>query len=332
VIGEMLARTVVVVVCAAAMLAGCGGSQPPIGAPGAMPQTAAQQSLSAQRIAIAAQGSGGSPEYKFTGPLVYVTNYTSNNLTVYHARAKNPAPIAVISDSLGAPSGDCLDSHGTLYVANQPASNSGWISEYSLGKTTTSRIITTGINTPSFCAIDGNGNLWVTNIGGPNVTEYLYGSKKPHAVISKGLAFPVGIAIDHSGNLYVANGWGAPQQNVEVYAPGAKSPSRTITDRVTYPVGIGVASSGTLYVTNATTNNVEEYLAGQDHPHRTITTGLDVPVAVVLNSKGWLYVANFGNSNNVVEFPPGSITPSLRRISKGVYAPQGVAYFPSLLP
>jgi hypothetical protein len=27
--------------CAAALLAGCGGSQPPIGAPGAMPQTSA---------------------------------------------------------------------------------------------------------------------------------------------------------------------------------------------------------------------------------------------------------------------------------------------------
>jgi hypothetical protein len=31
-------------------------------------------------------------------------------------------------------------------------------------------------NTPAFCANDSNGNLWVTNIGGPNVTEYKKGS------------------------------------------------------------------------------------------------------------------------------------------------------------
>ncbi|HVR45247.1 MAG TPA: hypothetical protein VMT95_01210 [Candidatus Binatia bacterium] len=329
---KTLARSVLTIGIAAALLAGCGGSSSQIGAKGVLPTGATKQSLNAQRIANAVRRSGGSPGYSVTGPLVYVTNYTSNNLTVYHARAKNPAPIAVISDSLGAPSGDCLDSHGTLYVANQPASSSGWVSEYALGKTKASSVITNGIKTPSFCAIDGNGNLWVTNIGGPNVTEYLYGSPKPHVVITKGLAFPVGVAIDHSGNVFVANGWGAPQQNVEVYAPGTKAPSRTITDGITHPVGIGVDSSGTLYVTNATTNSVEAYLAGQDHPYRTIIAGLDVPVAVVLNSKGWLYVANFGNSNNVVEFPPGSITPSRRRISKSVYAPQGVAYFPALLP
>ncbi len=33
-----LSRFALVVCLAAAMLAGCGGSQPPIGAPGAMPQ------------------------------------------------------------------------------------------------------------------------------------------------------------------------------------------------------------------------------------------------------------------------------------------------------
>ncbi len=327
------ARYAVSVGAAAALFAGCGGSVPPIGAPGAMPQSRTVSLLdrSGARVLPDAK-TGATPEYSVTGPLVYVTNYTNNDVTVYHALAKDPAPIANISASLNSPSGDCLDGHGTLYVTNQPASGPGWITEYALGRTAPSGMITDGINTPAFCAIDSRGNLWVTNIGGPNVTEYLYGSTKPHTVIAKGLVYPVGVAIDHSGNLYVANRPVSGSANVVVYAPGSKTPSRTITDGVTYPVGIGVDSRGFLYVTNTTANNVEEYRPGLGHPFRAITKTLDLPVALVLSAKGRLYVANFGNSNNVVEFPPNSLTPSRRKISKGVDAPEGVAYFPPVLP
>jgi sugar lactone lactonase YvrE len=89
------------------------------------------------------------------------------DVTVYPARTKDPAPIAVISDQTAAPSGECIDKHGTLYVANQPPSGRGWVSEYPLGKTSASKVITNGMNSPAFCAIDSEGNLWVTNIGGP---------------------------------------------------------------------------------------------------------------------------------------------------------------------
>ncbi len=97
------------------------------------------------------------------------------------------------------------------------------------------------MDTPAYCAIDSNGNLWVTNIGGANVTEYLYGSKKPHTVITDGVPHPVGVAIDGSDNLYVANR--LQSSNVVVYPPGRQSPSRTITDGITSPVEITVDAS-----------------------------------------------------------------------------------------
>jgi hypothetical protein len=196
---------------AATMLAGCGGPQPLIGAPGAMLQSSARamQPVRSGSWMLRKATTVAPPDYKISEPLAYVTNYTDPDVTVYPARAKDPAPIAVISDQTAAPSGDCIDSHGTLYVANQPPSGRGWVSEYPLGKTSASKVITNGMNTPAFCAIDSKGNLWVTNIGGPNVTEYLYGSKKPHTVITKGMVYPVGVAIDHSGNLYVANRLGS---------------------------------------------------------------------------------------------------------------------------
>jgi hypothetical protein len=65
---------------AGAMLAGCGGSQPPIGAPGTAPQSSISKP--------------GHHQYDSKGPLLYVTNFIAWTVTVYHANARDPAPIA----------------------------------------------------------------------------------------------------------------------------------------------------------------------------------------------------------------------------------------------
>ena len=314
---------------AAALLPGCGGPQPPIGAQGAM---AAKQMRSGSRTSTIPELKPAltSPGYKATAPLLYVTNFGNQDVTVYRANARDPAPLATISDDVALPGGACIDGQGTLYVANEPASG-GWISEYPLGKTKPSTIITDGINEPGYCAIDAKGSLWVANIYGPNVTEYLAGSKKPHTVITEGLAYPVGVAIDGAGNLYVGNGYGASEKNIEVYAPGSKSPSRTITTGVTSPVGIAVDSNGVLYVTNIDQNTVAEYRSGQDYPFQTITRAMDEPAGVAVNKKGKLYVSNIANGT-VIEFAPGSLKPLKRQISEGLNSPSGIAYYPELSP
>ena len=311
---------------AAALLAGCGGSQPPIGAPGAMPR-----SLTESAQTTTSQGRG----YKITPPLLYVTNVTQadNDVKIYRAEAKDPGPLAVITDKISTPNGDCIDSKGTLYVTNEPASGTGWISEYALGKTVASKVVTEGVNTPAFCAIDANGNLWVTNLGLNDVAEYLPGASKPYTTITKDVYYPLGIAIDHAANLYVVNGFGSSNRNIEVYAPGSSSPSRTITDGITWPDGIALDSNGTLYVTNIATENVEEYRFGQDSPFQTITDDMHQPVDVTVNKKGVLYVANLASdSNTVLEFRLGSLTPLKRRVTEDLYNPQGLAYYPPLLP
>ena len=294
-----LSRFALGVCAAAAMLAGCGGSQPPIGAPGATLQALATGANHSESRTVAEAN---------RNDLLYVANFDAGNgtgdITVYRADGKNPAPIQTISDGLNAPQGDCLDSHGNLYVTNEPSNGAGWVAEYAFGKGRPSKTITDGITTPGYCAIDNKGNLWVTNIGGPNATEYLYGSKTPHTVITKDMTFPVGVAIDSSDNLYVANRLRSGG-NVVVYAPGGKTPSRTITDGVTSPVAIAIDASGILYVTNIVEANVEEYLPDEGQPFKTITQGIPTPEGVAVNKTGRLYVANGAGVNNlVVEFAP----------------------------
>jgi hypothetical protein len=318
---------------AAAMLAGCGGSQPPIGAPGAMqPTTASATHTDRGSWMLPAPTTGHSADYAASGPLLYVTNVNPvyNDVTVYHAGARNPAPVATISDGLNGPAGDCLDSLGTLYVTNQPISNGGSIVEYAFGKTTPLRVITEGIDTPAFCAIDGDGNLWVTNIGGPNATEYLHSSKKPHTVITKDMIYPTGIAIDSSGNLYVSNRLSSGG-DVVVFPAGRTTPSRTITDGVTSPAALAIDARGDLYVTNIAQNNVEEYSPGGDHPFRTITQGLSTPGGLTVSERGGLFAANF-ERDTIVEFRPGSARLSKRSVSNGLHAPSGLAIYPAVLP
>lgn len=317
---------------AAALLAGCGGSQPLIGTPAATPQNHATAEMRDRELA---------PTYKSSGPLLFIVNFDSppyDAVTIYNARASNPNPLAAINKGVNDPNGDCVDADGTLYVGSDL--NSGWISEYAPGKTKPFKTITDGIDGPALCTIDGQGNLWVTNNGGaPNVTEYLNGSTKPHMRITKGLTYPIGIAIDSDGNLYVGNHVLYGTTNVQVYPLGGKSPTRTITDGVVWPTGIAVDAQGTLYVANDSPPcNVEEYRFGQSHPYRTITDEIDGPGGLVVGKNGWLYVSDEGLQGcsgarpAVLEFRPGAMKPSRREITAGLHTPVGDAFYPPLLP
>lgn len=314
---------------ASALVIGCGRPQPPIAAPDELQQT------SSQRREIA-KSSSLMPNYKVSDALLYAASagLTLTPLTIYHANVDNPKPVAKISKDIDNSRGTCIDSDGTLYVTNF-ATGTGWVSEYALGQTKPLRVITKGIAFPGYCAIDASGNLWVTNLGGDDVTEYLKGETKPHATITKGLTYPIGIAIDHEGNLYVSNYRPYSAQNVQVYAPGAKSPSRTITDGVSSPVGLAVDAHDTLYVTTQDPpSRIEEYRFGQSKPFRTITDKLSYPEGLVIGKNGWLYVANEGQYSDeaaILEFPPHSLKAS-KVITKGLFHPLGVAYYPPLLP
>ncbi len=325
---------------AAAILAGCGASQPSIGTSSAMPQISTIAARADRDTSWIPPGTtaGHSANYDVSGPLLYVANanIAYSDVTVYRANGNDPVPIATIPDDLNAPGGDCFEpTRGTALGPQMSPIKLWrvWPVEYAFGKTVPSKIITEGLDTPAFCAIDGGGNLWVTNIGGPNATEYLYGSKKPHTVITKDMVYPTGIAIDSSGNVYISNRLPASGGDICCLpARKARFPCRcTITDGATSPVALAIDASGDLYVTNVTQNNIEEYPPGGDRPFRTITQGVWTPGGLTISKKGWLFAANL-ERDTVVEFRPGSARRSKRSISSGLHGPIGLAIYPAVLP
>ena len=123
-----------------------------------------------------------------------------------------------------APSGIAVDaagvatnvSKGHVWTANYYSSS---VSELELNNDGTVTVVSTGytgggLDQPNSVAIDGAGNVWITNFRGASITE-LQGasSSQPGGPISTSsgygqdasLSAPFGVAIDASGNVWVSN-------------------------------------------------------------------------------------------------------------------------------
>jgi len=147
---------------AAASLAACGGSQPPIGAPAAMPQSGA---IAAQR------DRGGSwmlPEAK-SSALLYASDSKNDAVVVYSYPAAKQ--LGELKGFPAEPGGLCSGASGDIFVTTQGSKGSqgqSFVYEYAHGAT--SPIAT--LSDPgqaSGCAVDpSSGNLAVANYFGPS--------------------------------------------------------------------------------------------------------------------------------------------------------------------
>jgi len=140
----------------AAMLVGCGGSPPPIGMPGAMPQS---------RVTPAGAGRSWMKPGTSNQDLLYVTGYEDEGLVDIYTYPQGEKVGAITG--LVAPQGACVDAAGNVFVTDRaPESNSSVIYEYAHGGTTP---IAT-LSDPAFatgCAVDpATGNLAVSGVIG----------------------------------------------------------------------------------------------------------------------------------------------------------------------
>jgi hypothetical protein len=129
---------------AAAMLAGCGGSQLPIGGAGAMPQTPA------------------AAHDDRSGSLLYVVNGNNNTVTFY---SYNDGRLLGTLQGFTAPFGSCVDNVGRVFVTDVAA---GKVFEYAHGGTEPIKIfVLEKPQQPDSCSVDPlTGNLAVTTDGG----------------------------------------------------------------------------------------------------------------------------------------------------------------------
>jgi hypothetical protein len=206
---------------AAAMLAGCGGKQPPIGAPGAMPQTSAvahagrDTSWTSGAPVATVQASvpklAGSSEYVEYSGLRTLPDTKSQRL-LYVSNDGSPFVVYVLSypsgkkvgtlDGFFGPGGECTEASGDVFITDTAEGGAGYIYEYAHGGTSPIVTLDDPFTWPNGCAVDPTaGNLAVISVGGAAVFPNASGT--PAAYTDSTLSEMTYGAYDNKGNLFV---------------------------------------------------------------------------------------------------------------------------------
>jgi hypothetical protein len=181
-------------ICAAvALLAGCGGSQPPIGASGAMPQTFAS-AMHAER------GESWMLSGATSQDLLYVSagGYSGQQGAVLVLSFPKGDLVGTLT-GFSVPSGECVDESGDVFVADGGADT---IREYAHGGTTPIATLNDP-GEPYGCSVDPTtGNLAVTN-GSDSVAIYPSAQGTPTLYSDPSIYEYLFCAYDNHGNLFV---------------------------------------------------------------------------------------------------------------------------------
>jgi hypothetical protein len=185
-----LKRLALNVCVAVVMLAGCGGSQPPIGAPGEKPRTSAIATHADRgKSWMRPEANGESLLYISDDGLsqVYVLSYPKGAL------------VGTLTGAFNSPLGECVDAVGDVWVTNYGAQE---IIEYAHGGTEPIATLTESAEEyPEACSIDPTtGNLAVANTN--NVAIYEEARGTPTLYFDPDIYTMWSCAYDGSGDLF----------------------------------------------------------------------------------------------------------------------------------
>ena len=183
---------------AAAMLTACGGSQPPIGAPGAMPQSRAIATD------VARGGSWMVPEAT-SEDLLYVST-AKGPVNIYAYRSAIHKQVGTLS-GLSFPMGQCVDAQGNIWITDFRSDD---IVEFAHGGTSPLKTLQTSASVgPVGCSVSPNGDLAVSfsrladgsTAGG--ILVFKNASGAPIEYANPKCDNPLSPGYDLVGNLYV---------------------------------------------------------------------------------------------------------------------------------
>jgi len=308
----------------AAMLAGCGGSQTPIDAAGALPQT------SAIATHVAHGGSWMARRARTADPWLYVTGNGSNNVVIYDLIASGLPQIGTITNGVSSPAGVTVDASGQVYVANE----SGTVTIYPPGKTSPSLTLSNDLSQPQSVAVDANGNVYVCDRGNsPAIVVFPRGESSPSQVITNDLIqIPDQIQFDAAGDLYYTyNNTGASE-----IPAGYQSMSSLNLQGLQSTRGVALDHYGNLYVGTCCKpglDGVREYLPGDERPVRRLhdSEGADIYASGVVKKAQYIFLPD-SYSSTVRAFSPNTRKPAFVINTSDAQPSIGVAVKPAGIP
>lgn len=271
----------------------------------------------ASPMGIAVDGSGN----VFVGDTQYPYCQCIREITPGGVVTKLPAGVSETAYGLA------IDGSGTLFVANGGFVDSITKAQYNLSSPYSSTTLSSDFNQLSALALDGSGNVYVTDKGRHNVRKITPanvvstlagGTPTSGYVDGTGSAAtfngPYGVAVDSGGTLYVSDYYAYTIRKITaagaVTTLAGKSFAWGNTDgtgsvaRFNYPVGIAADNSGNVYVADSVNKTIRKItsggavttLAGSGVTGYADGTGTAAqfsnPIGAAIDSSGNIYVSD----------------------------------------
>ncbi|HLI95654.1 MAG TPA: hypothetical protein VKT72_06155 [Candidatus Baltobacteraceae bacterium] len=168
--------------------------------------------------------------------------------------------------------------------------------------------ISNGIEEPEGIATDAQGNLYVANVDGDNVTIYKPNQTSPSRTLIDSHE-PDDVAVAANGYVLAADIAGG----VDVYPPGETSPSARLTNRGIITVrGVAVDSNNNVYAagTNASSQGVVIEYAGMSGGGTNLgLQDLESPLGILIDKNNDVVVSDV-SADKIFTYTPGKTSPS----------------------
>jgi hypothetical protein len=182
-------------------------------------------------------------------PLLYVSDTSSNVVSVYDPRGTNQEPISQIT-GLVNPGELWVSAHGDLYVTQTTQTITGY------HQSETDPFVTLhDPNQPSGVCGDNRGTIYVTDTGTPSgghantVEVYQGGATDPTSqVVVPKAQYVSACALDHAGDLFVAFGYARTGASAVDELPAGKTTPIRLVSGLRSAYGIALTKSGNLLV------------------------------------------------------------------------------------
>jgi hypothetical protein len=183
-------------------------------------------------------------------------------------------------------------------------------------------------STPYGLAVDAQGDVWVANESGNNITELNPAGSVLANYNGGGILLPRGIAIDTAGNVWVANTGGSSVVKLSSAGSPLSGTAGYTAGSINAPVALAIDSGNNVWVANFNGNSVTALSSTGSAINSSPLTGsgnLSLPTGIAVDTQGNVWVSSAGNGT-VAEFSHLGILQSNSGYTDGALIdPQGLA-------
>jgi len=231
-----------------------------------------------------------------------------------------------------------LASSGGAVIAAGGISGTGVAPMVTFPGSTRVNTLGSGVSLPLGVAVDGSGNIFVSDSGNSAVKEFLAaGGYTTVNTVGSGFVHPVDIAVDGSGNVFVADNYACCGVKEIVAVGGVVSGASTVNvvgSGFHNPSGVAVDAAGNVFVSDTNNELVKEIVAGTGGAAsgtvtsastiKTLPGSYYIPAGLAVDGSGNLFVADDYN-NAVKEILAAGNYTTVDTIGSGFNHPSDVA-------